>query len=60
MCLLSLNSPVQRPSSTYKYNILETCVAHSHSVPGIICQFNRMPLRAIQEVFPIKALKAVY
>jgi len=44
----------------YKYNILEAGGVHSPAVHGIIRQLNHMPMHAIQEVFPIKALKSVY
>ncbi len=44
----------------YKYHILEAGGVHSPAVPGIIRQLNRMLMSAIQEVFPVKALKVVY
>ncbi|MFQ5644026.1 MAG: hypothetical protein ACE5FQ_10055 [Thiogranum sp.] len=44
----------------YQYHILEAGGVHSPAVPGIIRQLNRMPMSAIKEVFPIKALTAMY
>lgn len=42
----------------YTYSILEEGGVHSPAVPAIIRQLNRMPMRAIKEVFPIEELKA--
>jgi len=44
----------------YKYSILEAGGVHSPAVPGIIRQLNRMPMSAIKEVYPIKALRAMF
>lgn len=44
----------------YKYNILEVGGVHNPAVPGIIRQLNRIPMRAIKEVFPIEALRVMF
>lgn len=44
----------------YKYNILHEGGVHSPAVPAIIPKMNRMPMGALEYVFPIKALWAVH
>jgi len=44
----------------YKHHIQSEGGVHSHAVPSIIKKLNRMPMGALEYVFPIKALKAVY
>lgn len=44
----------------YKYHIQSEGGVHSHAVPCIISKLNRMPMGALEYVFPIEALKAVY
>ena len=46
------------PAFHYKYSILESGGVHSPAVAEIIRRLNRMPMRAIEEVFPIEALQA--
>ena len=44
----------------YKHHIQSEGGVHSYAVPSIIKKLNRMPMGALEYVFPIKALKAVY
>lgn len=44
----------------YKHSILDAGGVHSYAVPGIIRRLNRMPMSAIEYVYPIAALLALY
>ena len=44
----------------YKYRLQSEGGVHSTALPGIITAMNNMPMGALEYVFPIKALKAVY
>lgn len=44
----------------YKYHIQSEGGVHSYAVPDIIKKLNHMPMGALDYVFPIEALKAVY
>jgi hypothetical protein len=44
----------------YKYSIQEEGGVHSPAVPKIIRRLNRMPMGALNYVFPIEALRAIY
>jgi hypothetical protein len=44
----------------YKYYILSEGGVNSPAVPAIIQQLNRIPMGALEKVFPIKALWAVH
>ena len=44
----------------YKYYIHDAGGVHSHAVPSIIGKLNRMPLSAIEYVYPIKAVRALF
>jgi hypothetical protein len=44
----------------YKYHIKSEGGVHSHAVPSIIKQLNHMPMGALEDVYPIEALKAIY
>ena len=44
----------------YKYHIQSEGGVHSYAVPSIIKKLNHMPMGALEYVFPIEALKAVY
>jgi hypothetical protein len=44
----------------YKYYILSEGGVHSPAVPAIIQQLNRIPMGALEYVFPIEALWAVH
>lgn len=44
----------------YKYHIQSEGGVHSYAVPSIIKKLNHMPMGALEYVFPIVALKAVY
>jgi len=44
----------------YKYHIQSEGGVHSYAIPSIIKKLNHMPMSALNFVFPIEALKAVY
>ena len=44
----------------YKHHIQSEGGAHSYAVPSIIGKLNRMPMGALEYVYPIEALKAIY
>ena len=44
----------------YKHSILEAGGCHSYLIPNIISQLNHMPMGAIEYVYSIEALKALY
>ena len=44
----------------YKYYIQDAGGVHSHAVPSIIGKLNRMPLGAIEYVYPIEAVKVLF
>ncbi len=44
----------------YKWQIQDVGGVHSYEVPDIIKRLNRMPMGALEYVYPIEALKAVY
>ena len=44
----------------YKHHIQSEGGVHGYAVPGIIKKLNHMPMGALDYVFPIEALKAVY
>lgn len=44
----------------YKYNILNEGGVHGPAVPAIIQKMNRIPMGALEYVFPIEALWAVH
>jgi len=44
----------------YKYHIQSEGGVHSYAVPSIIKKLNHMPMGALEYMFPIEALKAVY
>jgi hypothetical protein len=44
----------------YKHHIQSEGGAHSYAVPSIIGKLNRMPMGALEYVYPIEALKVIY
>ena len=44
----------------YKFLVHDAGGVHSAEVPGIIRELNHMPMRALQFVFPVEELKALY
>ena len=44
----------------YKYSIQDAGGVHSPGLPEIIRRLNRMPLGALEYVFPIEALRAMF
>jgi len=44
----------------YKYHIQDAGGVHSHAIPSIIGNLNRMPLGAIEYVYPIEAVRALF
>jgi hypothetical protein len=44
----------------YKYHIQSEGGVHSYAVPSIIKKLNHMPMGALEYMFPIEALKALY
>ena len=44
----------------YKYFILREGSVHSPKIPEIIRELNRMPLSALDEILPIRAIQSLY